>query len=147
MRIGLLQIYNLTYKDKWSLLKALYLAFFLRIGFKTIGFNATLKILNLFNTDHTVRQPVQLNDDVLKGYQQLVLLTYKFPAIIFNCLAICTTYWWLMKKQGITTHLKFGMLKQNGKLQAHAWLEYNGKIFAEHPAIANKYTAFNTAIL
>nr|WP_179413758.1 lasso peptide biosynthesis B2 protein [Mucilaginibacter sp. E4BP6] len=64
-----------------------------------------------------------------------------------NCLAISTAHWWLMKRRGIYVQLKFGMKKQNEKLAAHSWLEYNGIAFTKDMSINKNYIAFETAIL
>lgn len=147
MKKVIVQIYKLPFAEKWTLLRALNLAFFLRIGFKTIGFNKTIKILKLFGNYTQEKQAENLIAGELEVYQKLIQLAYKFPAVIFNCLSVCTSYWWIMRKKGIVTQMKFGMLKQDGKLKAHAWLNYNGKTLTLNPEIELIYTPFGAGIL
>jgi len=121
---------------------ALLLAAFLRVSIKLAGFNNTIKLLSFFEGKITAENGFSDVD----YYSRSIAFSYDFAPYI-NCLAISTAHWWLMKKRGIEVQLKFGMKKQNEKLAAHSWLEYNGVAFSKDMVINKKYTAFETAIL
>ena len=137
------QIRRLSYPNKWLFLKGLFLAIFLRVCFKISNFKRTLAFLSRFKSGKTV---VQNEGNEVKRYHHLITLTYGFGPWIVNCLSVCTAYWWLLKRRGISTDLKFGMKKEDEKLLAHAWLEYDGKSFTEEE-IEEEYTAFKEPIL
>lgn len=43
-----------------------------------------------------------------------------------NCLDRALTLWWLLRWRGIAAGVRFGGRKQNGKFEAHAWVEVGG---------------------
>jgi hypothetical protein len=144
MKEALRQIRGLSNSNKWFLLKCSCLSFVLRISFKVAGFKKTIALLSNFNTDIPVH-PNENNPNNIERYRRLIVLSHSFrPAL--NCLSISAAYWWLMKRKGITTELKFGMKTAEGKFAAHAWLEYKGKPLAED-GVNEKYTAFHGSIV
>jgi hypothetical protein len=128
--------------DKIFFIKALILSAFLRVYLKLFGFNHTLKLLSCFYKGANC----QKHFFDIGGYRTSIELCYMFSPYL-NCLAICTAHWWLLKIRGIPVNMKFGMKKQNNKLAAHAWLEYNGEPFGENNYTNKKFTAFETSIL
>lgn len=51
------------------------------------------------------------------------------------CLTRSMVLWWLLERQGITSALRIGALKEAGELKAHAWVETMGVALNEsdHP--------------
>ena len=43
-----------------------------------------------------------------------------------SCLAKSLTLWWLLARQGISSHLRIGIRKKEEKFEAHAWVERDG---------------------
>ena len=138
------QIRRLSYPNKWLFLKGLFLAVFLRVCFKISNFKKTLAFFSRFKTGKTVSQN---ESNEVRRYHHLITLTYGFGPSVVNCLSVSTAYWWLMKRRGIATDLKFGMKKDNEKLLAHAWLEYNGEPLTADAEVEKKYIAFGESIL
>ena len=60
-----------------------------------------------------------------------------------SCLAKSLTLWWLLGRQGITSRLRIGIRKENGKLQAHAWVEREGTALNEPEGLHRHYAAFD----
>jgi len=143
MRRAMRRFARLPAKDKLFFINALFLAGFLRVYLNLFGFNNTIKLLSLF---HTETDPEKNQIDKMERYRKSIALCYYFAPYI-NCLAICTAHWWLMKRQGIPVYMKFGMRKQDEKLAAHAWLEYNGEPLSPNESIKNMFAAFETSIL
>ena len=46
---------------------------------------------------------------------------------------------WLLSRQGVFAELHFGVRREQDKLQAHAWLEYQGQPIGEREAPTNQY--------
>src|SRR5207245_11375809 len=55
-----------------------------------------------------------------------------------SCLAKSLTIWWLLARQGISSHLRIGIRKKEEKFEAHAWVERDG-IALNEPA-EHQYT-------
>ncbi|MBA0087776.1 MAG: lasso peptide biosynthesis B2 protein [Acidobacteria bacterium Pan2503] len=60
-----------------------------------------------------------------------------------SCLAKSLTLWWLLGRQGITSRLRIGIRKENGELQAHAWVERKGTALDEPEELDRHYAAFD----
>jgi hypothetical protein len=60
-----------------------------------------------------------------------------------SCLAKSLTLWWLLARQGITSRLRIGIRKENGKLEAHAWVEREGAALDEPEELHRHYAAFD----
>ena len=43
-----------------------------------------------------------------------------------KCLPQSLTLWWLLRRQGIGSDIRFGARKEAGQLEAHAWVELEG---------------------
>ena len=43
-----------------------------------------------------------------------------------KCLPQSLTLWWLLLRQGIESDLRFGARKEEGQMEAHVWVEFNG---------------------
>lgn len=48
-----------------------------------------------------------------------------------TCLRRSLTLQWLLSRYGLDTRLEFGVRRREGKLQAHAWLEYQGQVIGD----------------
>jgi len=62
-----------------------------------------------------------------------------------SCLAKSLTLWWLLERQGIASHLRVGIRKENEKLKAHAWIERDGAVLNEPEEHHRHYAAFDEA--
>lgn len=63
-----------------------------------------------------------------------------------SCLAKSLTLWWMLGRQGISSSLRIGIRKENGKLQAHAWVEREGVALNEPEDQHRHYAAFDAAL-
>jgi hypothetical protein len=48
-----------------------------------------------------------------------------------TCLRRSLALQWLLSRRGLETRLQFGVRRENGNLQAHAWLEHEGQVIGE----------------
>src|SRR6266702_1727190 len=62
-----------------------------------------------------------------------------------SCLAKSLTLWWLLGRQGITSRLRIGIRKENGKFEAHAWVERDGAALNDLDEHHHHYVAFDAA--
>jgi hypothetical protein len=62
-----------------------------------------------------------------------------------SCLAKSLTLWWLLERQGIASHLRIGIRKENEKFEAHAWVERDGLALNEPDEYHRHYAAFDAA--
>jgi Transglutaminase-like superfamily len=56
-----------------------------------------------------------------------------------TCLRRSLTLQWLLAQGGLDTTLQFGVRRENGTLQAHAWLDYQGRVIDKSPISIEQY--------
>jgi hypothetical protein len=133
--------WRLPVRDKLFLLRAAALALFIRLFLKIGSFK---KLTGLLKVSPILTAP-ENEIAVLKYHRNMILMMYNLHPLI-NCLAISVAFWYLLKRKGIKTELKFGAMKEAGKLKAHAWLEHEGFPLAPDDKIS-LYKTFSSPIL
>lgn len=63
-----------------------------------------------------------------------------------NCLSQSLVHWWLLRRRGIETHIRFSVRTEEGQLHAHAWVEYQGRPL-NAPGQIRRYVPFDKVIL
>ena len=64
-----------------------------------------------------------------------------------TCLPQSITLWWLLLRQGIESDLRFGARKEEGQLEAHAWVEFKGLPLNETERVRQRFAAFDRSII
>jgi hypothetical protein len=56
-----------------------------------------------------------------------------------TCLRRSLLVWWFLRREGIRGEVCFGVRMRDGRLEAHAWVEYNGVVVNDSPAVRAQY--------
>ncbi len=62
-----------------------------------------------------------------------------------NCLQQSLVLWWLLRRNGIDSEIRFGARKEDGRLEAHAWVECLGFALNENHDVGLHYSPFEAA--
>lgn len=127
------------WRDKLYLLKMALVVTTIEIGLRLFGLKKIVAFLG--KQSKTTIDTIDVDRTVEQHKKLIFLITLFFP-FAGRCLARSLTAWWLLGRQGIRTNLKIGIEKKNGKVQAHAWLEYNEKPL-DYRNVAETYTVFD----
>lgn len=138
------QFRSMPKADRKLFMRIAFVVPLVEISLKLVGFNQIVNFLHRFSNFNGT---VQNQSNEVKRYKRLLFLFYaKFP-FAGKCLARSIALWFLLKRKGIETDLRFGMKKENGKLLAHAWVEYKGKPLTLDPEVHLHYTPFSEPII
>jgi hypothetical protein len=74
------------------------------------------------------------------GLERLVDLAARHHIRPMGCLHRSLVLQALLQWQGLETDLRIGVRKQQGMLQAHAWLEQSGQLLFEPPETRDRFT-------
>jgi hypothetical protein len=59
-----------------------------------------------------------------------------------SCLQQSLTLWWLLRRQKIESDIRFGARREDGKIEAHAWVEFRGFALNEDASLHHSFTPF-----
>jgi hypothetical protein len=63
-----------------------------------------------------------------------------------TCLRRSLTLWWLLRRRGIDGELRIGVRKVGDRLEAHAWVQYQGVVLNDREDVNGAYTPFDRAL-
>jgi hypothetical protein len=59
-----------------------------------------------------------------------------------TCLHRALTLWWLLRRQGVASELRIGVRKEQGRFEAHAWVERAGVALNDGSDVNVRFAAF-----
>ena len=118
---------NLTNGDRYLLISTFILLSLVRLGLFLLPFKTLQKLLSAISQIKTKSNEVDLTN--LGKIVGSVNLSSRYMPLGVKCLARALTTQVLMSQYGYLPQLKIGVAKgEQGKLEAHAWVEYQGKL-------------------
>jgi len=126
-------------------LRATFLLPFVSLSLRWRGFRATQSFLQKLLSLTAAERDSSLAAERLALTAHLVNSADRYGLIHASCLAKSLTLWWLLERQGIASDLRIGIRKENGKFEAHAWVERAGAALNEPEENHRHYAAFDAA--
>jgi hypothetical protein len=128
-------------------LRATFLLPLVSLSLRWRGFRATQSSLQqLLSMADSERGSAPLPERAAPLTAHLVNSADRHGWIHSSCLAKSLTLWWLLERQGIESHLRIGIRKENEMFEAHAWVERDGIALNEPEEHHRHYAAFDTAL-
>jgi hypothetical protein len=59
-----------------------------------------------------------------------------------TCLRQSLAVWWLLRRRGVAAEVRIGVRKEGGELQAHAWVEHQGRAVNHAQSVTASYAPF-----
>lgn len=63
-----------------------------------------------------------------------------------HCLTRSLYLWWLLRRRGVHAKLRIGVRLEDGALEAHAWVEYDGIPINDRPDVGADFPPFMDSI-
>lgn len=121
-------------------LRAAMLLPIIRVSLRFRGYNKTFSSLQARVIPIA---PAQIAPaEQLRKTTQMVRAAVRHSLLHFTCLEESLGLWYLLRKQGIAPQLRIGVRKENGKFEAHAWVEHDGEALNQPEATHLHYAAF-----
>ena len=126
-------------------LRAVVLLPLVTLSLRWRGFGRTQASLKLILSNaHPEHEPGLVSRDAAVT-AHMVNAADRHGLIHSSCLAKSLTLWWLLSRQGISSHLRIGIRKEEEKFEAHAWVERDGAALNEPDEHHHHYAAFDAA--
>jgi Transglutaminase-like superfamily len=78
-------------------------------------------------------------ETVIRRSTEFLDLAARHHLYPMTCLRRSLTLQWLLAKGGLDAAVQFGVRRENGTLQAHAWLDYQGRVIDKTPIPADQF--------
>jgi hypothetical protein len=109
-----------------------------------VGLKSTSSMLARFSSSTGTRHALAVDPSqraVRVG--ALVAAASAYGLVRGTCLAQSLTIAWLLRRRGILTDLRIGVCRQHARLEAHAWIEYRGRVLNRDAGFAGRFRAFD----
>jgi hypothetical protein len=127
-------------------LRALVLLPLVTLSLRWRGFRVTQTTLQRSLSDAHQRLDAALMSECVALTAHMVNAADRHGMVHPSCLAKSMTLWWLLGRQGIASHLRIGIRKEDEKFEAHAWVERDGAALNEPDEHHHHYAAFDAAL-
>jgi transglutaminase superfamily protein len=71
---------------------------------------------------------------------RIVAMASRHTLTANTCLHRSLALWWVLGRRGLDSHLKMGARLNDGRLDAHAWVEHSGVVINDDPEVTGGYT-------
>jgi hypothetical protein len=135
---------DLTWPERRLLFLALVLLPMTALGLRLFGFRRTRAVLNADDFSGA-----RFNGGDWSRAQQtarIVAAAARYGPYRATCLPMALTLGRLLQGQGIETKLRLGVSKADARLDAHAWVEYQGAPLIDHGDVHQRYAALDRAV-
>jgi Transglutaminase-like superfamily len=125
-------------RDRLQLFQVFLLLLLIRLGLGLLPFRVVLKQVQVLG-HRPGRSPVQ----PISHSIWLVNVSSRYMPGGVKCLARALTTQLLLTRQGYAPDLRIGVAKAvTGELEAHAWIEYQGRVVIGHLKDLSRYIPF-----
>ncbi|QQS54709.1 MAG: lasso peptide biosynthesis B2 protein [Candidatus Competibacteraceae bacterium] len=141
-RHGLI-IWRLSWRERGLLLRAWWMLHGIALALRWVSFQRVYGFLGrrVGTTPPAVGDEMQLADQA-RALTRLVQGAAVWSLHRPTCLHRSLTLWWLLGRQGIVSELRIGVRMEQGRFEAHAWVEYKGVALNDGLDVGLHFAAF-----
>lgn len=138
--------WRLERSDRTLLLQALVLLPVVAISLKLWGLQQTQTVLAQLLPVREI--PIQSSNQIPQVWTttRMVRTAARYNGVWANCLKKSLVLWWLLRRQGISSELRIGVQRLEGKFSAHAWVECDGVVLNDRPDVRQQFAMFERPI-
>ena len=144
---NLKKTWQLSGAERWLLAQAFLALPLVALGLRCWGFRRLHARLNqgLAKAPHSYA----LGDDLdqARVTARLVKAAARYGLGRPRCLSCSMALWWLLQRQGISGTLRLGVSPQGGRLEAHAWVEFQGAVLNDSADVHLRFAPFKEEII
>ena len=118
------KILRLSYRDYVILGEAIVFAIPVELGLRCVGFDRLVKHLGKVHGAWLLGAPA-LDGERAARLVEAVSRLYPFNP---TCLKKSLVLFWMLRRRGFPAELRIGVRKPAGTLEAHAWIEHEGRV-------------------
>ena len=117
-------------RDRWGLIQTWWLLLGIDLALRALPFRRVQAWIMPSHPSRLITDSGQATHEIHQA-EEILDCAARHHLYPMTCLRRSLALQWLLSKRGILTELRFGVRRDNGKLQAHAWLEYQCQVIGE----------------
>lgn len=137
---------ELSWPERWILVQAYSLLPQIAVWLRVLGFRRTQSLLTrLGSWLRSLGSGRGAPDPVRTAF--LVNGAASRAPFHASCLVRSLTLWWLLRRQGLESQIRFGVRQGESEFEAHAWVERDGVVLNDTPDVTQRYTPLDSGEL
>lgn len=135
-------------EDRRLILRAALILPFTEMALRLFGFRRCMELIEKFSRPAGFSQslPADLQRERALRAACAVRSVELHGPTRPNCLERSMTLWWLLCRDGVNGELHIGARKEDGKFEAHAWVELCGQVINDGAEVHRHYARFDAPI-
>ena len=139
---------RLPWPERWMLIQALIMLPLTALAIQWCGFRRLHAALAFLAYKHHVPgRPHEQTSPYAYAIARMVRAAAWHGPYRANCLQQSLAIWWLLHRQGLASDLRFGVRKEAGRIEVHAWVEYLGRVLNDGDDVYHRFALFDQAII
>ena len=134
---------SLSSSERSRVMEALLLPVLVFGGFRAIGVPRTQHILRRWANRARLHSDTFTAVEQIRGALLAQKVVQRSTGVAGNCLVRSLTLWAILLRRGIVTELRVGFRRFEGRIQGHAWIEYQGRPINESLTKARLYAPYD----
>jgi len=143
---NLKKIRELSGADRWLLVQAFLALPLVALGLRCWGFRRLQAGLQQVPPESPRSDDRRADLDQARVTARLVQVAARYGLFRPTCLPQSLALWWLLRRQGIGADLRIGVTPKEGRLEAHAWVEFMGVALNDQDDVHERFAPFHAAI-
>jgi hypothetical protein len=134
--------------ERRTLVQAIILLPLTSLLLRLMGLRRCQRLFSYFFRQRRRRETKRLETSLTQAQDvsRMVGMAVRHGIYPANCLQRSLTLWWLLHHQKIQSELRFGARKEDGRFEAHAWIEIAGVVLNDSEDVREHYAPFDRAI-
>lgn len=119
------------------------------LALRLIGLRRLQSLLNHFSVPNGNNGPAIQAGDSLRESQRIARIVNaaaRHGPYRANCLSRSLVASCLLRRRAIACDLRIGVRKEDGRFEAHAWIEHNGAVVNDGIDVRQRFVSFDGAI-
>ena len=140
---------GLSARERLLLSQSLVLLPFAALALRVMGLRNYQRLMERFSRRSkadVARDERKLRDQARKT-ARMVEAAGRYGPYRAKCLPKSLTLWWLLRRQGVESQVRFGARKNDRRMEAHAWVEFEGRPLNDSTDVSERFKPFEPAVM
>ncbi|MGA9756350.1 MAG: lasso peptide biosynthesis B2 protein [Desulfobaccales bacterium] len=146
-KINLKKAWQLSGAERWLLVQASLALPLVALGLRCWGLCRLQARLNQGEALAPHLSALKSDLDQARATARLVQVAARYGLFRPTCLPRSLVLWWLLRRQGLAGELRIGVKPEPSRLEAHAWVEFQGQPLNDGANVAGRFPPFPREII